>query len=118
MYSWSSDDAHVLCSWSFVVQSPARQDPGCLRLPGLSRRNPMNDKAKTEAEERVANAIGQQLEHFQKMAPPCRVMELPDGIILRPTPSRSLYFYLRTWVARGKIKTRSSPATRHTTDKR
>jgi hypothetical protein len=35
----------------------------------------MNDKAKTEAEERVANAIGQQLEHFRKMAPPCRGME-------------------------------------------
>jgi hypothetical protein len=65
----------------------------------------MNDKAKTEAEERVANAIGQQLEHFRKMAPPCRGMELPDGIILRPTPSRSLYFYLRTWVEGGNIKT-------------
>jgi hypothetical protein len=32
-------------------------------------------------------------------------MELPDGIILRHTQSRSLYFYLRTRVEDGKVKT-------------
>jgi hypothetical protein len=33
-------------------------------------------------------------------------MELPDGIILRHTASRSLYFYLRTRVEDGKLQTR------------
>jgi hypothetical protein len=32
-------------------------------------------------------------------------MELPDGIILRHMLSQSLYFYLRTRVEDGKIKT-------------
>jgi hypothetical protein len=42
----------------------------------------------------VVAAIGQQLEHFRKIDPPCRGVELPDGIIIRHTLSRSLYFYL------------------------
>jgi hypothetical protein len=50
-------------------------------------------------------AISQQLEHFRNIDPPCRGVELPDGIIIRHTLSRSLYFYLRTRVEDGKIKT-------------
>jgi hypothetical protein len=53
----------------------------------------------------VVAAIGQQLQHFRNIDPPCRGVELPDGIIIRHTLSRSLYFYLRTRVEDGKIKT-------------
>ena len=53
----------------------------------------------------VVEVISHQLEHFRNLEPPCRGMELPDGIILRHTLSRSLYFYLRTRVEDGKIKT-------------
>jgi hypothetical protein len=53
----------------------------------------------------IVEIIDHQLEHFRNIQPPCRGMELPDGIILRHTLSRSLYFYLRTRVEDGKIKT-------------
>jgi len=53
----------------------------------------------------IVEVIGHQLAHFRQIAPPCRGMELPDGIILRHTLSPSLYFYLRTRVEDGKIKT-------------
>lgn len=53
----------------------------------------------------VGEVINHQLEHFRNIEPPCRGIELPDGIILRHTRSRSLYFYLRTRVEEGKIKT-------------
>lgn len=65
----------------------------------------MNDGAKTDAEARVANAIGQQLEHFRNMSPRCRGVELPDGIILCPAPTQSLYFYLRTRAEGDEIMT-------------
>jgi hypothetical protein len=57
------------------------------------------------ADQLVVEAIGSQLEHFKKINPPCRGLELPDGILLRSTRSESLYFYLRTGVDNGKIKT-------------
>ena len=53
----------------------------------------------------IVEVIGHQLAHFRQIAPPCRGMELPDGIILRHTLSPSLYFYLRSRVEDGKIKT-------------
>jgi hypothetical protein len=53
----------------------------------------------------VVDVIGHQLEHFRNGETPCRGMELPDGIILRHMLSQSLYFYLRTRVEDGKIKT-------------
>jgi len=53
----------------------------------------------------VVEVIGNQLEHFRNIDPPCRGLELPDGILLRHTRARSLYFYLRTGVDNGKIKT-------------
>jgi hypothetical protein len=53
----------------------------------------------------VVEVINNQLQHFRNIDPPCRGMELPDGILLRHTRSRSLYFYLKTVVEDGKIKT-------------
>jgi hypothetical protein len=53
----------------------------------------------------VTEVIGSQLEHFRHIDPPCRGLELPDGILLRHTVSKSLYFYLRTLVEDGKIST-------------
>jgi hypothetical protein len=57
------------------------------------------------ADQLVVEAIGTQLAYFQNITPPCRGLELPDGILLRSTRSASLYFYLRTGVENGKIKT-------------
>src|SRR6516164_2102231 len=66
----------------------------------------MSRNGETKAEDQVAvQVISQQLEHFRHSEPPCRGMALPDGILLRHTLSRSLYFYLRTRVEDGKIKT-------------
>jgi hypothetical protein len=67
----------------------------------------MSDKGRIGVPEDriVVEAIGTQLEHFRNLNPPCRGLELPDGILLRHTQSASLYFYLRTGVDNGKIKT-------------
>jgi hypothetical protein len=65
----------------------------------------MSENGEIEDHAEIVEAIGQQLEHFRNMDPPCRGLELPDGLILRHTLSRSLYFYLRTRVEEGKIKT-------------
>jgi hypothetical protein len=64
-----------------------------------------NGQVHTSDDELVVEVIGNQLEHFRNIDPPCRGMELPDGILLRHTQSASLYFYLRTGVDNGKIKT-------------
>jgi hypothetical protein len=53
----------------------------------------------------IINVIATQLEHFRRSNPPCRGVQLPDGILLRHTLSRSLYFYLRTRIEDGKINT-------------
>jgi hypothetical protein len=60
---------------------------------------------KSDDDQLVVEVIHSQLEHFRKIEPPCRGIELPDGIVLRHTLSQSLYFYLRTGVENGKIKT-------------
>jgi hypothetical protein len=66
----------------------------------------MNENAKNSPnDELVAEVINTQLEHFRKISPPCRGMELPDGVLLRHTQSQSLYFYLRSYVDNGKLKT-------------
>jgi hypothetical protein len=66
----------------------------------------MRDNSKTNSDDRiVVEVIGSQLQHFRNIDPPCRGLELPDGILLRHTQSRSLFFYLRTSVDNGKIKT-------------
>jgi len=64
-----------------------------------------NDGIQCGADRHVVEAIGSQLAHFKNIDPPCRGLELPDGILLRSTRSSSLYFYLRTGVDNGKIKT-------------
>jgi hypothetical protein len=53
----------------------------------------------------IVDVISNQLQHFRNLDPPCRGMELPDGVLLRHTRSRSLYFYLKTIIEDGKIKT-------------
>src|SRR5262245_48768021 len=64
------------------------------------------DDAMPEGNEIVRDATRQQLEHFRGADPRCRVMQLPEGILLRYTLSEALYFYLRTAAADGKIITR------------
>jgi hypothetical protein len=63
------------------------------------------DKTGGESEV-VLEATRHQLEHFRGADPRCRVMQLPEGILLRYTLSHALYFYLRTGAADGKIVTR------------
>jgi hypothetical protein len=55
---------------------------------------------------RVQEATRSQLQHFQESDPNCRAMQLPEGIMLRYTQASSLYFYLRTGVEGGSIRTR------------
>ena len=62
-------------------------------------------KIQCGADQLVVEARGSQLAYFKNINPPCRGLELPDGILLRSTRSSSLYFYLRTGVDNGKIKT-------------
>jgi hypothetical protein len=57
-------------------------------------------------QEIVVEVIHGQLQHFTNIVPPCRGMQLPDGVLLRHTLSPSLYFYLRTKIEDGKIKSR------------
>jgi hypothetical protein len=61
-----------------------------------------------------------QLRHFQEADPRCRALQLPEGVLLRYTLAQALYFYLRTGVAEGKIRTRvyasDSPYDRMKTD--
>ena len=53
----------------------------------------------------IDGVIVGQLRHFKNTVPPCRGMQLPDGVLLRHTQSQSLYFYLKTKVEDGKIAT-------------
>jgi hypothetical protein len=61
-----------------------------------------------EENEIVLEATRHQVDHFRVSDPRCRVMQLPEGILLRYTLSQALYFYLRTGAADGKIVTRVS----------
>jgi hypothetical protein len=66
----------------------------------------MSDDGKAGNDDRiVVEVIGSQIEHFRNIDPPCKGLGLPDGVLLRHTQSRSLYFYLRTRVDNGKIVT-------------
>jgi hypothetical protein len=71
--------------------------------------------------EHVANEVTRtQLAYFQKADPRCRALQLPEGIMLRYTLAQALYFYLRTGVSEGRIRTRvsasDSPYDRKKTD--
>jgi hypothetical protein len=58
-------------------------------------------------EESIVSGISRtQVENFAGADPRCRVLQLPDGILLRYNLSRALYFYLRTGVRDGRILTR------------
>ena len=55
--------------------------------------------------ELVNGVITAQLVHFRNADPPCRGVQLPDGVLLRHTQSASLFFYLKTGVENGAIRT-------------
>ena len=61
----------------------------------------------TSGEERIVlDVTHHQLEHFTSSDPRCRGLQLPEGLMLRYTLSKALYFYLRTGLRDGKISTR------------
>lgn len=66
----------------------------------------MQNEATSPEDQAIVEVIHTQLQHFRTAQPPCRGVQLPDGILLRHTLSRSLFFYLRTGVENGKIHTR------------
>src|SRR5215216_4336110 len=51
------------------------------------------------------HATHTQVEHFRTLQPRCRVMQLPEGLMIRYTLADALYFYLRTGTADGRIVT-------------
>jgi len=58
-------------------------------------------------EDRIQHDLAHtQLVHFTSADPRCRGLELPEGLLLRYTLSKALYFYLRTGIRDGKIWTR------------
>src|SRR5262249_23027981 len=67
----------------------------------------MASKAEKNGEDSEAarEAARTQFEHFRAVAPRCRVMQLPEGLLLRYTPVQALYFYLRTGASDGRIVT-------------
>ena len=79
---------------------------GCIALyPEHVGRIPASQNGHRSNDDRVVEVMNHQLEHFRQIEPPCRGMELPDGVVLRHTLSTSLYFYLRTRAEDGKIMT-------------
>jgi hypothetical protein len=74
-----------------------------LRAPNIGQNEDGNIQCGTD--QLVVEAIGSQLAYFENISPPCRGLELPDGLLLRSTRSDSLYFYFRTGADNGKIKT-------------
>jgi hypothetical protein len=59
----------------------------------------------TAAQEVLNSTTRIQVTHFQNADPRCRSLELPEGVLLRYTQARALYFYLRSGVEDGKIAT-------------
>ena len=80
----------------------------------------MNLDRVSEEENRVLETTRCQLQHFQEADPRCRALQLPEGVMLRYNLAQALYFYLRTGVSEGKIRTRvyasDSPYDRTKTD--
>lgn len=62
-----------------------------------------NDHA--TGDELIGGVIATQLAHFRNADPPCRGVQLTDGVLLRYTQAKGLYFYLRTVVENGAIRT-------------
>ena len=66
----------------------------------------MLENENTLGEDRdIVEVISTQLQHFQQTDPPCRGMQLPDGVLLRYTQAEALYFYLLTTIDNGKFRT-------------
>jgi hypothetical protein len=67
----------------------------------------MNPQDQSSGDEKIAFELTRNhLQHFTNSDPRCRGLQLPEGILLRYTLSRALYFYLRTDIRDGKIWTR------------
>ncbi len=66
----------------------------------------MTQEDTTGSRQITADVTHSQLVHFTSCDPRCRGLELPEGLLLRYTLSRSLYFYLRTGIRDGKLWTR------------
>jgi hypothetical protein len=60
---------------------------------------------KVQQERTLVSVTRVQREHFENAEPRCRSLELPEGLLLRCTAARSLYFYLRSGVHDGNITT-------------
>jgi hypothetical protein len=61
----------------------------------------------TPSEDRIVFEVTRnQLQHFTDSDPRCRGLQLPEGLMLRYTLSRALFFYLRSGVRDGRIFTR------------
>ena len=67
---------------------------------------PQNAKGASPDDPIVVEIVSTQLQHFSQVDPPCRGMQLPEGLMLRYAEHESLFFFLKTWVETGKIKTR------------
>jgi hypothetical protein len=56
--------------------------------------------------DQIVNEVNRaHLQHFVDADPHCRALQLPEGILLRYTLAQALYFYLRTGIHDGKIRT-------------
>jgi hypothetical protein len=58
-----------------------------------------------DADDPLVSATRSQMTHFCSADARCRALQLPEGVLLRYTLSRALYFYLRTGLRDGKIVT-------------
>jgi hypothetical protein len=67
---------------------------------------PMNADRPTSDPDQLAHEVNRaHMQHFTDADPRCRALQLPEGVLLRYTLSEALYFYLRTGVHDGKIRT-------------
>ena len=67
----------------------------------------MERDEKTTAEDRVITQVNHtQMEHFARNDSNCRVLRMPDGVLLRYTMHPSLYFFLTSENADGNVVTR------------
>jgi hypothetical protein len=64
------------------------------------------DGARTSDVDQIVSEVNRvHLQHFVEADPNCRALQLPEGIMLRYTLAHALYFYLRTGIHDGKIRT-------------
>jgi hypothetical protein len=82
-----------------MMQISASAGVGELQL--MDHELPENDDQRV-----ITEVTRNQIQHFTNTDPPCRAVELPEGVMLRYNLAQSQYFYLRTAVLDGKITTR------------